>query len=187
MKRRRHDLSLSLVVTLGVLAGLRASQLPSADRATAAAPAGSTGAVLSLVDAAAGRVEVVRHWPGASRDVDVYPFVPYFWDGCPGPGAILLLLTGMPGGPPPLVRAARALSAARTSSGARLEIDRIAASLIAPGDPLTEVAKDFLPIADLASYERNGYAVFLFIRWVWWRCAVEVRAVPEGYGIPFVR
>jgi hypothetical protein len=47
-------------------------------------PAGSTGAVLSMVDAAAGRVEVVRRWPGAPSDVGVYPFVPYFWDGCPG-------------------------------------------------------------------------------------------------------
>jgi len=47
-------------------------------------PAGSTAAVLSFVDAAGGRIEVVRHWPGATSEVAVSPFVPYFWDGCPG-------------------------------------------------------------------------------------------------------
>jgi len=45
---------------------------------------GRTSAVLSFIDAEAGGVEVVRHWPEAPSDVTVYPFVPYFWDACPG-------------------------------------------------------------------------------------------------------
>ncbi len=46
--------------------------------------AGRTSAVLSFIDATAGRVEIVRHWPEAPSDVMIYPFVPYFWDACPG-------------------------------------------------------------------------------------------------------
>jgi len=42
-------------------------------------------------------------------------------------------------------------------------------------------------LSDLSSYERWGYAVFLFIHWEGVRCVLTLRAVPEGYGIPFVR
>lgn len=42
-------------------------------------------------------------------------------------------------------------------------------------------------IADLSTYERLGYAVFLFVHWEGVRCVVTLRAVPEGYGIPYVR
>ena len=55
-------------------------------------PAGATAAVLSFIDAASGRVEVVRHWPAAPHDVDVYPFVAYLWGGCPG----AVVRTGIP-------------------------------------------------------------------------------------------
>jgi len=165
-------------------------------------PAGSTGAVLSFIDAAAGRVEVVRHWPEAPGDVDVYPFVPYFWDGCAGPGAILMLVAGPvppigPGPRPPLPAATRTLGflladalrpQAGTDAGELAALRQLAASLRTPGDSLrAAVASLAAPIADLDSYERHGYAVFAFFTWQGWRCGVTLRAVPEGYGIPFVR
>lgn len=152
-------------------------------------PAGSTAAVLSMVDAAAGRVEVVRHWPGAPSDVEVYPFVPYFWDGCPGPGAIMMLVAGPPGSPPAAAQVAEALGAhIPPGRPGRAELARVIGALRTPGDPATEALKAAAPwIADLGSYERWGYAVFLFVHWEGLRCAVTLRAVPEGYGIPFVR
>lgn len=165
-------------------------------------PAGDTGAVLSFVDAAAGRIEVVRHWPQAATEVDVYPFVPYFWSGCPGPGAIMILVTAPvpppsaaslfsgwdgPNGGPNLERI-RALETALGEDPAGAdELRRLASGLRTPGDPIVEAAKLFAPIADLATYERQGYAVFAFVTWQGWRCGVTFRAVPEGYGIPFVR
>ncbi len=154
-------------------------------------PAGGTAAVLSFVDADAGRVEVVRHWPWASSDVDVYPFVPYFWNGCPGPGAIMMLVTG-PGGVGPPLADRIVLALTRRPRGPKApgqdqEIARIAAALRTPGDPAGEALKIAAPwIGDLATYERLGYAVFLFVRWQGIHCAVIFKVVPEGYGIPFV-
>ncbi len=151
-------------------------------------PAGASAAVLSFIDAAAGRVEVVRRWPGTPTDVDVYPFVPYLWGGCPGPGAIMMLVTGIGGGPPLADRIARALEgAARLSSAPAGEITRVAAALGRPGDPAAEAVKAAAPWSSaLFTYERFGYAVFLFVHWTGVGCGITLRAVPEGYGIPFV-
>lgn len=162
--------------------------------------AGDTGAVLSFIDAAAGRVEIVRHWPQAPVDVDVYPFVPYFWTGCPGPGAIAILLTAPPvssgtmpfgtsdqrGGFHDLMT--RMGAALQSASGAAGALRHLASALRMPGDPVAESVKSLFPlIADLGTYERRGYAVFAFILWQGWRCGMTLRAVPEGYGVPFVR
>ena len=153
-------------------------------------PAGGTAAVLSFIDAAGGGVEVVRHWPGAPSDVAIAPFVPYFWSGCPGPGAIMMLVTAPGSGPPLSDRIARALSGRfpdPNASRESVELARIAAALRTPGSPVQEALKAAAPwISDLATYERLGYAVFLFVRWQGIFCAVVVQAVPEGYGIPFV-
>ena len=68
------------------------------------------------------------------------------------------------------------------------ELRQLASRLRTPGDPAIEALKVLLPlVADLRSYERRGYAVFAFTVWQGWRCGVILRAVPEGYGIPFVR
>ena len=164
-------------------------------------PAGYSAAILSFVDAAAGRVEVVRHWPDSPTDVDIYPYVPYFWGGCPGPGAIMILVTA-PGnagvGPAPVSadliaavtgnRLAAAVRRAPRAPSDTAELRQLVSGARAPGDPIFEAAKSLAPeIADLGTYERRGYAVFAFIVWQGWRCGVVVRAVPEGYGIPFVR
>ena len=151
-------------------------------------PAGATAAVLSFIDAAAGRVEVVRHWPAAPNDVDVYPFVAYLWRGCPAPGAVMMLVTAAGSGPPLAGRVAQGLERAWSASPARsAEIARTAAALRTPGDPLVEAIKSAAPwISDLSTYERLGYAVFLFIHWTGTGCGITIRAVPEGYGIPFV-
>lgn len=153
-------------------------------------PAGGAAAVLSFIDATSGRVEVVRHWPGAPSDVDVVPFVPYLWSGCPGPGAIMMLVTS-PGGYAPLsgsiARALSVRSPGAMASRQSVELMRIAAALRTPGDPAEEALKAAVPwISDLGTYERRGYAVFLFIRWRGFSCAVDFKAIPEGYGIPFV-
>ncbi|MHB8733377.1 MAG: hypothetical protein ACYDAB_16530 [bacterium] len=168
-----------------------------------AGPAGSTNAVLSFIDAAAGRVEVVRHWPQASVDVDVYPFVPYCWTGCPGPGAVMVLVTAAAGASegtaaavPDIGRgrdigtrfAETIWAALRHDSNDLAELRRLVAGSRTPGDPIFEAAEALAPlVADLGTYERRGYAVFGFITWQGWRCGVTFRAVPEGYGIPFVR
>lgn len=151
--------------------------------------AGRTAAVLSYIDAAGGGVEVVRHWPDAPSDVTVYPFVPYFWGGCPGPGAIVMLITGGPGPTPLLGRVITALGAAEAEDrGARSEINRIIRELRTPGHPVQEAVKAAAPwVSDLASYEKWGYAVFLFVHWQGLWCTITVTAVPEGYGIPFVQ
>jgi hypothetical protein len=169
-------------VSLSMLVGSNAAGQPR--------PAGSTSAVLSFIDAAAGRVEVVRHWPAAPVDVDVYPFVLYGWSGCPGPGAAMMLITGPGVGPPIDARIATVLrgsASARTPAAAADALVRIAAALVTPGNPLVETLKSALPwISDLGTYERLGYAVFLFIRWDGVRCGIRLVSVPEGYGIPFV-
>lgn len=153
-------------------------------------PAGAAAAILSFIDAAAGRVEVLRGWPAAPSHVDVSPFVPYFWGGCPGPGAVMMLVTGPGSGPPLADRIARVLSRrvpGPRPSGEAAEIARIAAGLRTPGAPAQEALAAAAPwISDLATYERWGYAVFLFIRWAGISCVATFVTVPEGYGIPFV-
>jgi hypothetical protein len=181
-----HYRLLRSIATVAVGALLLLTVTPSTGQFISA---GGSAAVLSFIDAAAGRVEVVRHWPWASVDVDVYPFVPYAWGGCPGPGAIMMLITGPGIGPALAMRIARALTLplVLNTRPRGLEVMRIAAALQSPGDPAEEALKAAIPaISDLATYERFGYAVFLFIHWQGTYCAVTVKAVPEGYGIPFV-
>ena len=179
-------------------------------------PAGSTNAVLSFIDAAGNHVSVNRHWPGAPQDTEVFPFVPYSWDGCLPfqQGALMLLLTG-PGVPPPSVSSedylaqytgAIAQTAASALSGslaqlpagqASMNLQQIVADLTIPGTPANEALKAAAPfINTLNAYEDYGYAVFMFIRWkmisvlgfpVPTPCdQVDITSVPEGYGIPFV-
>ena len=153
-------------------------------------PAGASAAVLSFIDAAAGRVEVVRHWPATPHDADVYPFVAYLWGGCPGRGAVMMLVTGPGSGPSLAGRIAQGLERASrrpVAPAQAAEIARIAAALRTPGDPPAEAIKSAAPwVSDLYTYERLGYAVFLFIHWTGVSCGITLRAVPEGYGIPFV-
>jgi hypothetical protein len=90
------------------------------------------------------------------------------------------------------VLSARLAAGVATASGgpesAIDELRQLASRLRTPGDPIVEALKVLLPlVADLGSYERRGYAVFAFTMWQGWRCGVTLRAVPEGYGIPFVR
>ena len=175
-----------------LVAGLAALTLWSAAPSIAQPiPAGESAAVLSFIDSAAGRVEVVRHWPWAPADVDVYPFVPYFWAGCPGPGAILMLVTGAGTGPAILDRVVSVLdrfAAAPSHLPGAAEIGRIAASLRSPGDRAQEVVKTLVPwISDLGTYERRGYVVFLFIHWQGLHCVATLKTVSEGYAIPFVQ
>jgi len=151
-------------------------------------PAGTTSAVLSFVDAASGEVEVVRHWPVAPVDVAVRPMIPYFWDGCPGPGATMMLLIGPPGDGLAARTAAALGTVPAPDASAAAALAQIVADLRTPGDPAVEAIKAAAPLlGDLGTYERGGYAVFLFVRWVGVRCMVTIEAVPEGYGIPFVR
>ncbi|HYM68436.1 MAG TPA: hypothetical protein VEZ44_02475, partial [bacterium] len=86
-------------------------------------------------------------------------------------------------------RAAAVLEAAGLRAGAAADaLARITASLRTPGSPAVESLKATAPwVSDLATYEREGYAVFLFVRWTGMACAVTVQAVPEGYGIPYIR
>lgn len=183
--KMRFLVQLSVLVAITVLCALLVCS-PSGRGASA--PAGSTAAVLSFVDASAGRVEVVRHWPSAAWDVEVYPFVPYLWNGCPGPGAIMMLVTGPVGGLPLPERVAGALGSRLPASGpARDQLARIIKALRTPGDPAEEALKAATPwVSDLSTYERMGYAVFVFIHWQGISCGVTVQTVLEGYGIPFV-
>ena len=195
MRARRWVAAVGVAAVAGaVLAsrptiGVSFSAPPSVAASVAAFPAGTTGATLSFVDAASGTVEVVRHWPAAPVDVAVTPFVPYFWDGCPGVGAIMMLLTGPPTADALGWRAAAVLEAGGVRAGVAADaLARIIASLRTPGSPVFESLKATASwVSDLATYERDGYAVFLFVRWTGMACAVTVQAVPEGYGIPYVR
>jgi hypothetical protein len=173
----------------GLAAGLLVFLAAGSSGHVAPDPAGTTAAVLSMVDSAGGRIEVVRHWPGAPSDVDIFPFVPYFWDGCPGPGAIMMLVAGPSDLPlnAALIAGTLASHLPRDQS-ARAQLERVIGALRTPGDPAAEALKAASPwVADLATYEKWGYAVFLFIHWQGVGCGVTLRAVPEGYGIPYVR
>ncbi len=101
----------------------------------------------------------------------------------------MMLISGGPGAAPLIARAIAALHTLESADvDTRREIARIIQSLRTPGDPAQEALKAAAPwVSDLFSYERWGYAVFLFIHWQGLWCTVTVRAVPEGYGIPFVR
>jgi len=100
----------------------------------------------------------------------------------------MMLITGAAGTPPSAPDIARALEARTPGGPAHGAIARIVERLRTPGDPVIETLKAAAPwIGDLVSYERWGYAVFLFIHWQGVRCVLTLRAVPEGYGIPFVR
>ena len=182
-----------------IVCGICASPTPSFGQTI---PAGLARATLSLIDAAAGRLEAVRHWPQAPAEVDVFPFVPYFWTGCPGPGAIMILVTGPEIGRNVIADHAGDGGARRISTRLKeivrttlredateaAELQQLVLGARMPGDPIFEAVKALAPlIADLGTYERRGYAVFAFITWQGWRCGVILRAVPEGYGIPFVR
>ncbi|MBI4277227.1 MAG: hypothetical protein HY660_02125 [Armatimonadetes bacterium] len=79
-------------------AGSRPAHGPSAANA-AARPAGITAATLSMI--VDDHVEVVRHWPGRTRDVRVPPFQAQLWRSClPGDGGIVLLVTAPLSAPP---------------------------------------------------------------------------------------
>jgi hypothetical protein len=167
-------------------------------------PAGVTNAVLSFIDAAGNYVDVNRHWPPSPQEVQVYPFVPYFWHSClPGDGAIVMLLIG-PGYAPPFgtsaetytrqylvslgASIARGLSQAPQSEA---NLQSIIRGMVIPGDPAYEALKAaVMQVNDLAHYESYGYATFLLIRWKWDLpipgCRTDVITVPEGYGIPHV-
>lgn len=97
------------------------------------------------------------------------------------------------------LRSSVATSAAQLAQGqptARQNLQQIGSSLETPGDPAYELIKAVLgQINSLSAYEDYGYAVFMFIRWKWVYtpfpvpapCSqVDFRAVPEGYGVPFV-
>jgi hypothetical protein len=160
--------------------------------AVAQYPAGSTHAVLSMVDSAGGHADVVRHWtgPGTGEDVEVYPFTPYFWDGCLPfqDGALMFLVTSPAGYQPPgmvgsgeyarrFVQAlggqlSQGLSAASASMAqspdAQSALARLAQALETPGDPAYESLKAVSGLVNsLPAYEDYGYAVFMFIRWKW--------------------
>jgi hypothetical protein len=101
-----------------------------------------------------------------------------------------MLVTGAGVGPSLAGRIAQGLERASHLSLARAqaaEVARITAGLRTPGDPTAEAIKSAAPwVSDLYTYERLGYAVFLFIHWTGVSCGITLRAVPEGYGIPFV-
>lgn len=202
------------IVAAAVVAIALAVGVASSDAQT---PAGTTNAVLSYVDAADGHVSIVRHWPGSAQDVQVYPYTPYFWDGCLPfqNGALMFLLTSPVGYPPPGLTSAEAYTsqymtqltqtiASSVSQAAasmppgegQVNLAQLAQQLVTPGNPVYEAIKAALgQINSLSAYEDYGYATFLFVRWRWAYvpfpvpvpCAqVDVRSVPEGYGIPFV-
>ncbi len=175
----------------------------------AARPPGSTNAVLSAV--LDGVAEVVRHWPGRPRDVVVRPWEPVFWDDClPGRGAIMVLVTAPIDIPPvwamanpsyfdperavaPVFEAVLRRTASVVSRIDDEEVRRNIARSFLPGQVAYEALKSALAteIRSMAVYEKYGYAVFMFIRsrgWLPWEiCRVTYEAVPEGYGIPYVR
>ena len=93
--------------------------------------------------------------------------------------------------------AATAAQIPQEQAEARRNLGQIASGLTTPGDPAYEALKAAVgQINSLSNYEDYGYATFMFIRWKWVfvlfgavpvACAdVQVRTVPEGYGIPIV-
>lgn len=171
-------------------------------------PAGTTNAIVSFIDAAGGRVSVLRHWHGAGgQDTQVYPYTPYLWNSClPGDGAIMILLTSPVGYPPPGLKSAETYTSQYVNAVARqaaqglqqspqaqtdAQLKRIISGLVTPGDPAYEALKAGVgSVNSLSAYEDYGYATFMFVKWEWrWPfpgCYSTVTTVPEGYGIPFV-
>jgi hypothetical protein len=103
----------------------------------------------------------------------------------------MMLVTGAGTGPPILDRLVSVLTRLATvpsESRGATEIGRIAAALRSPGNQAQEALKTLVPwTSDLRTYERRGYVVFLFIHWQGLRCVATLKAVPEGYAIPFVQ
>jgi len=155
-------------------------------------PAGTTNDVLSFIDASGGHVSVLRGWHGGGgADVKVFPFTPYFWDGCLPfqNGALMFLLTSPVGYAPPgltsadaytsqyLARlgqtAGSALAQAQVTlpvqeADARQNLDRLILGMTTPGDPAYEVLKTAAgQINSLSAYEEYGYAVLMFVQWQW--------------------
>jgi len=189
-------------VAVSLAIGLAAGMAPNPGNAQY--PAGSTNGVLSFIDAAGNHVEVNRHWPTSAQEVQVYPFVPYFWHSClPGDGAIVMLLIG-PGYAPPFGTSADAytrqylaslgVSIARGFSQAPqadTNLQAVIRGMVTPGDPAYESLKAaVMQVNDLAHYESYGYATFLFIRWRWDvpipGCHTDVITIAEGYGVPYI-
>ena len=106
----------------------------------------------------------------------------------------MMLVTLPPGSAPLAAIAGRLVSGlglpppGPRPSSEPITLARIAAGLRTPGDPAQAALAAAVPwISDLETYERWGYAVFLFIHWEGISCVATFRAVPEGYGIPFVQ
>ncbi len=101
----------------------------------------------------------------------------------------MMLISGGPDAPPLIARIITALNTLDPADAdTRREIARIIHSLRTPGDPAQEALKAAVPwVSDLGSYERWGYAVFLFVHWQGLWCTITMRTVSEGYGIPYVR
>jgi hypothetical protein len=193
---------LETVLALSLAIGITVGIAPNPGNAQY--PAGSTNAVLSFIDAAGNHVDVNRHWPTFPQEVQVYPFLPYFWHSClPGDGAIVMLLVA-PGYAPPFGTSAEAYTrqylaslAASIVRGlsqapqADANLQTVVRGMVMPGDPAYESLKAaVMQVNDLAHYESYGYATFLFIRWKWDLpipgCHTDVITVSEGYGIPYV-
>lgn len=194
-----------LSMLLGVIA---VTILPWAVRGGGMYLPGTTNAVLSFIDDT--HVEVVRYWPARPTDVTVAPFSPQFWDFClPGMGAIMILLTAPLDLPPVWAlanpgyfdpdEAARrvlplVLGQVRSNVG-RIDNPQVRAGLtdaLLPGNPAYEQLKAVVgsEVRSLATYQKYGYAVFMFIKggWFLWFpiCETTIETVPEGYGIPYV-
>jgi hypothetical protein len=172
-------------------------------------PPGTTNAVLSAV--VDGKVEIVRWWPHRSRDVNVHPLSPVFWDGClPGQGAIMTLLTAPVELPPVWAMANpgyydpnRMMERVMPEVMRRVygtvqritdeQIRRRVQQSLLPGEVAYEALKAAVAteVRSMATYEKYGYAVFMFLTGGWWGpfpiCRLVVESVPEGYGIPYVR
>lgn len=196
----------ALILLLGIVT---VTILPWATRGGGFYLPGTTNAVLSFIDDT--HVEIVRYWPARPTDVAVAPFSPQFWDFClPGMGAIMILLTAPLDLPPvwalanpeyfdPDAAARRVLPLilGRVSANvARIDNEQVRRQLtnsLLPGQPAYEQLKAAIgaEVRSMATYQKYGYAAFMFIKggWFLWFpiCETTIETVPEGYGIPHVR